>query len=131
MFSGEVCAMTVSEELRLLFGDQPVEGLFVAGFDHAGKLCGVAANARHRALSWVKVWELASLAAEMEARSVAVIVYPSGPAPAPTPSAHELAVFDDLMARTRRAGIELLDCLVYRGDRLWSLRETQEGRATA
>ncbi|MDQ1430472.1 MAG: hypothetical protein QOF40_1074 [Actinomycetota bacterium] len=116
------------EVLRLL-GDGPVEGLVVAGYDHAGKLCGVAKSSQHRALSWVKVWELEALAAELAARSVVVFVFPIGPALAPT--AHELAVFTDLLARTRRACVVLLDCYVHRGGRMWSLRELHEGRASA
>jgi hypothetical protein len=106
-----------------------VEGLVVVGFDHVGKLCGVAANSQHCALSWVKVWELAALATELQAHSLLVAVFPCGTAP--TPSAHEVAVFGDLMVRTRRAGFVLRDCYVYRGDRMWSLRDLQEARANA
>jgi hypothetical protein len=113
-----------AEALGRLFGDGPVQGLAVVGFGHDGKICGVAVNSGHRALSWVKVWELASLAADLEARDIVVAVFPSGRAS--TPSAHELAVFRDLMARTKRAGFVLLDCLVFRGDRFWSLRELRE-----
>ena len=104
-----------------LFADGPVEGLVVVGFDHGGTVCGLAVNSQHRALSWVKVWELADLASELQARSLVVAVFPSGPAK--TPSAHELAVFADLLVRTRRAGFVLQDCFVYRGDRMWSLSE--------
>jgi hypothetical protein len=124
-----VSVVSVPEEVLRLLGDGPVQGLVVAGYDHAGQLCGVATSSQHRALSWVKVWELEALAAELAACSVAVFVFPIGPALAPT--AHELAVFSDLITRTRRAGFVLRDCLVYRGDRMWSLREMHEGRASA
>jgi hypothetical protein len=121
--------VSVPEEVLRVLGDRPGEGLVVAGYDRAGKLCGVAISSEHRALSWVKVWELEALAAELAACSVAVFVFPIGPALAPT--AHELAVFGDLMIRARRVGLVLRDCLVYRGDRMWSLRELHEGRASA
>ena len=114
----------LAEALQRLFHGGPISGLVVAGFDQHGNLCGVAANPRHRALSWVKVWELAALANELEAHSLRVLVFPSGSAP--TPSAHELAVFRDLSVRARRAGFLLIDCVVFRGDRMWSLREMQE-----
>jgi hypothetical protein len=113
-----------AEALGRLFGDGRVQGIAVVGFGHDGNICGVAVNSQHRALSWVKVWELASLAAELEVRDIVLAVFPSGRAP--TPSAHELAVFSDLLVRTRRAGFVLLDCLVFRGDRFWSLRELRD-----
>jgi hypothetical protein len=119
----------LSEELRRLFPDRPPAGLVVVAFDHVGRPCGLAANSQHQALSWVKVWELAALATELQAHSLLVAVFPRGTAP--TPSAHEVAVFSDLMVRTRRAGFVLRDCCVYRGDRMWSLRELQEERTSA
>jgi hypothetical protein len=115
-----------AEELRRLFRGGPISGLVVAGFDEDGKLCGVAVNSEHRALSWVKVWELAELATELGAQALTVFVFPSGPSP--TPTAHELAVFRDLMVRARRARFVLLDCNVFRGDRMWSLREMPQSR---
>jgi len=35
-----------------------VEGMLVVGLDHERHVCGVAINPRHRALSFMKVWEL-------------------------------------------------------------------------
>jgi hypothetical protein len=119
----------LAEEVERLVGDGPVQGLVVAGYDHNGRLCGVAMSPQHRALSWIKVWELDALATELGACSLAVLVFPIGPAL--TPTAHELAVFRDLLVRTRRPGFVLLDCLVRRGDRWWSLREMDEGAAGA
>jgi hypothetical protein len=78
-----------------------VEGMLVVGLDCDGRVCGVAVNSRHRALSFVKVWELAALAEELEARSLVVAVFPgSGPS---APTEHERAAFTDLRVRAHRA----------------------------
>ena len=116
-------------ELRRLSVDHPFEGLIVVGYGADGHPCGMAANQQHRALSWMKVWELVGLADELAAHSVTLLVFPAGPAP--VPSAHEIAVFRDLQARARRAGLPLLDCHVWRGERMWSLRELHEERVSA
>jgi hypothetical protein len=114
------------KELRKLLDDVPVDGLFVLAFDAGGKICGVAMNLRHRSLSWLKVWELAEIASELDASSLKVVVFPSGRAT--RPSAHECAVFGNLVTRARRAAVPLVDCYVYRGHRMWSLREANELR---
>jgi hypothetical protein len=95
------------------------EGMLVIGFDEARRLCGVAVNPRHRALTFVKVWELRALAEELEASALVVAVFPRGAGV--EPSAHERWVFADLQARAKRAQVELLDCLLVRGGRTWSL----------
>ena len=97
-----------------------VEGMLVVGLDVEGQICGVAINSRHRALSFVKVWELSALAEELEAASLVVALFPHGGAEVPTE--HELSSFTDLCARARRAQVVLADCLVVRGGRAWSLR---------
>jgi hypothetical protein len=76
-------------------------------------------------LSFVKVWELRALAEELDARSLVVAVFPPGPAL--TPSAHELRSFVELRARARRAHVDLVDCIVVRGEKSWSLRERTGG----
>jgi hypothetical protein len=119
--SGELAAA-----VHRWFGDARPEGLVVVGFGAKGEICGVALNSQHRALSWIKVWELATLAAELEAGALVVMVFPGGPALAP--STYEVGVFSDLLARTRRAGVVLLDCYVHRGGRMWSLREMHDER---
>ena len=40
-------------------------GMFVLGIDVNGGVCGVGHNPRHRSLSWLKVWGLVDLAAEI------------------------------------------------------------------
>lgn len=98
-----------------------IEGLLVLGLDADRRLTGVAVNPRHRALSWMKVWELADLAAELEAVALIAGVL-AGPR-VRVPSEHELASFVDLVQRAGRAGVLLVDCLVLRGHRWWSLAE--------
>jgi hypothetical protein len=96
-------------------------GMLVVGLDRDGELSGVAVNPRHRALSFVKVWELAALAEELEACELVVVLVPGGPARAPT--RHEIDAFVDLRARAHRAQVTLVDCVVVRGDRSWSLSD--------
>ena len=107
--------------LRELVGDDPVDGLVVVGLDHEQRLCGVGLNPRHRGLSWVKVWELADLAAELDACALVVGLFPSGVSR--VPSQHEVDSFVDLSERLRPAQVLLLDCIVLRGSEWWSLRE--------
>ncbi len=107
--------------VRALTPEDDVQGMLVVGLDERRQVCGVGVNAHHRALSFVKVWELRALAAELEARSVVIAVFPTGGATAPTE--HELAAFRDLCTRARRAQVLLHDCIVVRGARAWSLRE--------
>ncbi len=107
--------------VRSLAPEDDVEGMLVVGLDQEQRVCGVGVNPHHRALSFVKVWELRALAAELEARSVVIAVFPTGGATAPTE--HELAAFRDLCTRARRAQVLLHDCIVVRGGRAWSLRE--------
>ena len=99
--------------LRALVGSEPVDGLVVVGLDHDQRLCGVGLNPRHRALSWVKVWELADLAAELGACALIVGLFPGGVSRAPSP--HEVESFVDLYERLRPAQVLLLDCIVLRG----------------
>jgi hypothetical protein len=96
------------------------EGLLVVGLDRGGEVCGAAVNSRHRALSFVKVWMLEELLRELEACSLVVGVFRRGPARAPT--RHEIDAFVDLQARAHRARVPLLDCILARGGRTWSLR---------
>jgi hypothetical protein len=110
--------------LRALAGEQRFEGLAVVGLDEAQRPCGVAVNPRHRALAWVKVWELAQLAAELGAWALVAGLFPSGRSRPPSP--HEVEAFVDLHERTRRARVLLLDCIVVRGHQWWSLRERSE-----
>ena len=110
--------------LRKLVGDDPVDGLVVVGLDHEQRLCGVGLNPRHRALSWVKVWEVADLAAELGACALVVGLFPSGESRAP--SQHEIDAFVDLYERLKPAQVLLLDCIVLRGDQWWSLRQRSE-----
>ena len=70
------------------------KGMLVVGLDHDGELSGVGVNPRHRALSFVKVWELDALAEELEACALVVVLVPDGPFRAPT--AHEVEAFVDL-----------------------------------
>jgi hypothetical protein len=112
---------TLVRELAADGEDGEVEGMLVVGLDGDGQICGVAVNPRHRALSFVKVWELSALAEELEASSLVVALFPSGGAD--VPSDHEVSSFADLCARAHRAQVVLSDCLVVRGGRTWSLRE--------
>jgi hypothetical protein len=125
----EVRAMAVRQtrasnerELRRLFDGRPMQGVFAVGFGADGRMCGVAVNRRHQSLSFLKVWELAEMVAELGASTLRIAVFPAGRGSEPT--AHECAVFADLMARARRAAVPLVDCYLFRGDRMWSLRET-------
>jgi hypothetical protein len=98
-----------------------VEGMLVVGLDGGGRMCGVAINPHHRALSFIKVWELAALVEELNACALVVAVFPRGGGDAPTE--HEVSAFTDLCARAHRARVVLADCLVVRGGHPWSLRE--------
>lgn len=106
-----------------------VEGMLVVGLDGEGQICGVAINSRHRALSFIKVWELSALVEELGACALVVAVFPRGGPDAPTE--HEVSAFTDLCARAHRAQVVLADCLVVRGGRPWSLRELREERVGA
>src|SRR5829696_650848 len=108
--------------VRALAGAGDVEGMLVIGLDARRQLCGVAVNRRHRALSFVKVWEL-------EALSLVVAVFPTGASRAPT--AHEVEAFVGLSGRAHRAQVPLDDCIVARGRQTWSLRELSEERLGA
>jgi hypothetical protein len=113
--------VTLVQELAADGDGADVEGMLVVGLDGEGQICGVGINSRHRALSFVKVWELSALAEELEAASLVVALFPRGGAPVPT--AHEVSAFTDLCARAHRAQVVLSDCLVVRGGRPWSMRE--------
>jgi hypothetical protein len=119
---------TLVRELAADDGGGEVEGMLVVGLDGDGHICGVALNSRHRALSFIKVWELSALAQELDACALVVAVFPRGGPDAPTE--HELAAFTDLCARAHRAQVVLADCLVVRGARPWSLRELCRPRST-
>jgi hypothetical protein len=95
-------------------------GMLVVGLDRDGGMCGVGLNPRHRALSFVKVWELAALAEELEACELVIVLVPGGPVREPT--RHEVEAFVDLRARAHRAHLAVLDCIVVRGEHSWSLR---------
>jgi hypothetical protein len=101
-------------------GDE-VQGLRVVGLDRDARVCGVAVDSRHRALSFVKVWMLEELLRELEACSLVVGVFRHGAARAPT--RHEVETFVDLRARAHRAQVMLDDCILARGRATWSLRE--------
>jgi hypothetical protein len=105
------------------------DGMFVVGFDADGQVCGVAVNSRHRALSWLKMWELAELANELGTNRLAVVVRIAGRGA--RPSDHERAVFRDLRVRARHAGIALVAGFVWRSDRWWSLAEEPGDRVSA
>jgi hypothetical protein len=107
--------------VRALVPDGEVEGTLVVGLDRERRLCGVATNPRHRALSFVKVWELSALVDELEASTLVLAVFPSGPDRPPTE--HEIESFGALCGRAHRAGVRLLDCVVVRGESWWSLCE--------
>jgi hypothetical protein len=98
-----------------------VEGMLVIGLDGRRRPCGLAVNRRHRALSFIKVWELRALADELDASALVIAVFPAGNGGAP--SEHERRVFADVRARAHRAQVELHDCIVVRGETSWSLRE--------
>ena len=98
-----------------------VEGMLVVGLDHERHVCGVAINPRHRALSFMKVWELEALLQELDACSLVVGLFPTGRVRRPT--RHEVEAFVDLRSRAHRAHVPLGDCIVARGGRTWSLRE--------
>jgi len=112
---------TLVHELAAEDDGGEVEGMLVVGLDGAGQMCGVAINPHHRALSFVKVWELAALVDELGACALVIAVFPRGGPD--TPTDHEVAAFTDLCARAHRAQVVLSDCLVVRGGRTWSLRE--------
>jgi hypothetical protein len=96
-------------------------GMLVVGLDRDGEMSGVGLNPRHRALSFVKVWELSALAEELEACELVIVLVPGGRVREPT--RHEVEAFADLRARAHRAQLVLLDCIVVRDDHSWSLRE--------
>jgi hypothetical protein len=102
-----------------------VEGMLVIGLDAQRRVCGVGVNRRHRALSFVKVWELEALLQELDACSLVVGLFPSGPPRAPT--MHELDAFVALSSRAHRAQVVLEDCIVARGNQTWSLRALRTG----
>jgi hypothetical protein len=106
---------------RELVKEAAVEGLVVLGLDGHRRPCGVAANPRHRSLSWLKIWELADLVAEFGAHELLIGIFPPGPGR--PPSQHEIDVFVGLSERARQAQVVLLDCIVVRGDGWTSLRE--------
>ena len=62
-------------------------------------MCGVGINPHHRALSFVKVWELRALTEELDAHSLVIAVFPSGDASAPTK--HERSAFRALCVDRR------------------------------
>ena len=107
--------------VRALAPHGDVEGTLAIGLDRERQLCGVATNPRHRALSFVKVWELSALAAELDACTLVLAVFPPGPFRPPSP--HEIDTFGELCVRAHRAQVRLLDCVVIRGEHWWSLCE--------
>lgn len=109
------------ELLRTLVAERDVDGMVVIGLDARGRPSGVGVNPKHRALSFVRVWELRALATELDASALVVVLFPHlGDGP---PSAHELECFVDLRSRAHRAQVHLADCIVVRGERSWSLRQ--------
>ena len=60
-------------------------GMFVLGVKENGEICGAARNPRHRSLSWLKVWELVDLAAELGTSRLAIVVRAGGRAGATCP----------------------------------------------
>jgi hypothetical protein len=121
------------EMVRRLVPDGDVEGMLVLGLDTQQRLCGVAVDRRHRALSFMKVWELEVLTAELDCHALVVAVFPR--AARAVPSEHEISAFLGLRDRARRARVPLVDCLVVREHRWWSLRDLGEvsdrGEATS
>src|SRR6478736_3965550 len=77
--------------LRELGAEASVEGLLVVGLDGDRRPSGVAVNSRHRAVTWLKVWELADLAAELGASALLLGLFAGGPSR--PPSQHEIDVF--------------------------------------
>jgi hypothetical protein len=114
--------------VRTLVPGGDVEGMLAVGLDRDRRVCGVGTNPHHRALSFVKVWELSALADELDASALVLALFPTGPCRAP--SLHELQAFADLCARSRRAQVLLFDCIVLRGHRWWSMRELSEERVS-
>ena len=106
--------------LHELVAEASVDGLLVVGLDGDRRPSGVAVNSRHRAVTWLKVWELADLAAELGASALLLGLFAGGPSR--PPSQHEIDAFVGLCERARRAQVVLLDCIVVRGERWWSLR---------
>ena len=101
----------------------------MVGLDRELRLCGVGVNGNHRSLSFVKVWELAALVEQLDASALVVGLVPPGPSR--VPSSYAVESFVELCARARRARVTLLDCVVVRGHRWWSLRElSAENRST-
>jgi hypothetical protein len=113
--------------VRALAGDGDVAGMLVVGLDPNGRCSGVAVNPHHRALSFVKVWELEALALEIDAHVLVVAVFPRRDGAVPTD--HEVGAFTDLRDRARRAQVLLVDCIVVRGHRWWSMRELSAERS--
>jgi hypothetical protein len=113
--------------VRALVPDGEVEGMLVIGLDEGRRLCGVGVNPHHRALSFVKVWELEAILAELDASALVIGLFPSGSMRAPT--RHELDAFVDVCTRARRAQVLVFDCIVVRGHRWWSMRELSEVHA--
>ena len=122
-------ARDVVRLIRELVPDRVVEGLLIIGLGGDRRVSGVGVNQRHRALSFVKVWELSALAAELDATSLVVATFPTGESR--TPSAHEIDAFAALAIRAYRAGVMLLDCIILREERWWSLCELGLARANA
>ena len=99
-----------------------VEGMLVVGLDCDGQVSGVGVNPRHRALTFVKVWELAALAEELEARSLVVAVFPgSGPFGSHRTRASRRSPTCAPERIARRSCWPTASS--SRGDRCWSLRE--------
>ena len=117
--------MALTEQVEAVRrGDE--KGMLVVRLDRDGELSGIGLNPRHLALSFVKVWELAALAEEMEACALVIVLVPGGSDRDPTP--HEIQAFVDLRARAHRAQLTLVDCIVVRGEMSWSLRELSVDR---
>jgi hypothetical protein len=106
--------------LHELVAEASVDGLLVVGLDRDRRPSGVAVNSNHRAVTWLKVWELADLAAELGASALLLGLFAGGPSR--PPSRHEIDAFVGLCERARRAQVVLLDCIVVRDEVWWSLR---------
>jgi hypothetical protein len=111
--------------VRALVPEGETDGMLVIGLDDERRPCGVGVNPHHRALSFVKVWELEALLAELDASALVIGLFPSGPMR--PPSHHELDAFVDLCTRARRAQVLVFDCIVVREHRWWSMRELSVG----
>jgi len=108
--------------LRCLSGDAEVPSrLLVVGLGGDRRLTGVGIAPPGRGLADFKVWELHALADELDAAALVVGRFARG-RPRP-PSDAEARAFVDLLQRARAAGVALLDCVVLRGERWWSLAE--------